>query len=164
MADICGELGKPSHAPSPRSLHGALPPLFSPTSSRSPQKHPQGPPAPHRGLRMCLLGCNLWWVRENHLNICLARLKCSFSSSGEAHAPSHHLPELVCTFLSSAPAANPIVLPPTKSLLFVSLAGGIWLSQTPPERGPRLQGLLCCVGFVVLLAFFLPGKILNDHF
>lgn len=131
--------------------------FFPPISSRTPQMHPQGPPAPHGGLRMHLLGHNLvpfGWSEKNHLNICLTWLKCRFSSSGGAHASSHHFPELVCTSLSSAPAANPIVLPPTKSLLFVSLAGGIWLSQTPPEQGPRLQHLLCCVRLFFWFFFF----------
>lgn len=121
---------------SPKSLSGIAPcgvlPLLSLLPAQRPLRSiPQGPPAPHKEMRMHLLGHKLvpfgqhFLLGENRPSICLTQPKCSFSGSREARAPGRQLPELACIFLSSVPAASPVVLPPAKSLLFMYLAGGI---------------------------------------
>lgn len=123
------KVGLSPKSPPGIALRGVFPLCFPPASSRPRRSIPQ---LRTGGLRMHLLGRNLvpfgrtaLSLEKNHPEICLTQLKSSFSGSGEARAPGRQLPELACTFLSSAPAASPVVLPPTKSLLFVSLAGGI---------------------------------------
>lgn len=98
--------------------------LFPPTSSRTPQKHPQGPPAPHGGLRMHLLGHNLvpfiWSEKKSPQYLPdlvkvqffqLWRGTCTQPPSPRAHV---NFPELspCCQPHCSAPHQVPIVCVP----------------------------------------------------
>lgn len=123
---------------------------------------PRGPPAPHRELRLHLRGHNLvtfgrtalsaWrkspqylpdWVKVQFL-----RLWKGTCTQPPAPRARMYFPELsaCCQPRCSAPCQVPIVRVPC-------WWHRVWLSQTPPEQGPRL---LCLV--------FFPGMILNDHF
>lgn len=78
---------------------------------------------------------------------------CHFPGSREARAPGCWLPALTRTSPRSAPAASPVVLPPAKPLLFVSLAGGIashsakLLLSGGPGSGFAFFFLICFVFF-----------------
>lgn len=152
-------------SPSRITLHGVLP-LFSLLQARGPLRTiPQGPPALHWGLRMHLLGrlvpfarstLSTWRKSPRYLpdSVKLQFLRLWRGMCAQSLAPRApmYFPELsaCCQPRCSAPHQVPIVHVPC-------WWQRIWLRKTPPEQGPRLQDLVCCV-------FFILGMILNDRF